>query len=228
MSVSSDTLTVSLMESFGLTSKCRGVNGLFPVWHCHELGTAIRGSCFARIGGLGNGLTRIREKSTAMSSCVAETVSSSSLDSEPVVTRRRVGSEDHIITLPNSDEQPVLAWKGGHRYEICSNDGEEMAIQFDTEKVVHRRVDKPETVFLAWGDGDFRIATSASSRVFTESIDEDIVSSWWSCSGLRIDERLCIHLFRCTIEPFRQWHHSQINIVVAGCGAVDDNGANNA
>lgn len=146
----------------------------------------------------------------------------SDLGAEPVVADCLVCRYDNLVALADGEEDPLSGnWFDGD--EVTSNDCHIVVIERHTDVVVNGCVDQAEKVLLALRNGVFAVTTSTFSGLGS-TVHNDVVSWWRWRSSLEVGIGNGFHLERSLIVPIRDLKWTEIDIVVGGSRAVNDNG----
>jgi len=236
---------VASWESRCLSGEGSGVAGcLADIWHERRswlIGAGIE---------VGNGhATKVGGREGQSCICVlddsvgaAETVvialrwaTSLSDCAEEVVARGLVGSDDHIVTLTNTNVEP-LSCVGGDGNEICSNDLQGVTIDVKRPHVLRGSVDEAEKMLLARLNLPQSVLARRQIRFGVDTVEKVVGRATWTCMG---DDFVCLSCggvearrsvsarSLSSLEYVQISDHDRphVNVVVVGSRSMDDNRA---
>jgi len=148
------------------------------------------------------------------------------LSTEEVVASSLVGSEDNIVSLTNSQQDPILASQRLGWDEISRDDCEVVAVKLDTNGVVNRGVDQSQAMLLALGKSHLGVG-SCTRRVLSLAVHKNVITVWWRQVLSKVDQSDIVDIVCKTIVPIADRESAKIDIVVGSGRTVDDNSASN-
>lgn len=145
---------------------------------------------------------------------------------EPIVVDILISSDNHIVSLPDSKEDPFsLVWD--NRDKIRGQNGEFVPVERDFEVVVYGCVDEAETVGFALFNGGLGVlATSYTASLWGnhETVNQAVVGDRGRSTLVGAVKSV---LEDSGVIPISDGESSEIFIVIGSCRTVDNNRTNN-